>query len=34
MSVDPVLRIGGVSIIRDDVALIDDVTWEVRTGER
>jgi iron complex transport system ATP-binding protein len=30
----PVVRLEGVSVVRDGVALLDDITWSVRTRER
>ena len=31
---DAVVRLDGVAVVRDGVALLDDVTWEVGPGER
>jgi iron complex transport system ATP-binding protein len=31
---DPVVRLAGVAVVRDGTALLDDISWEVRTGER
>src|SRR5664280_2418375 len=34
MSSDILSRADGVSVVRDGTALIEDITWEVRAGER
>jgi iron complex transport system ATP-binding protein len=34
MSSDILIRVDGVSVVRDGTALIEDITWEVRAGER
>jgi len=34
MSSDILIRADGVSVVRDGTALIEDITWEVRAGER
>jgi iron complex transport system ATP-binding protein len=34
MTTDIVIRVAGLSVVRDGTALIEDIDWEVRTGER
>ncbi|MDQ6650679.1 MAG: ABC transporter ATP-binding protein [Actinomycetota bacterium] len=34
MTDEPVLRLAGVSVLRDESALLQDVSWTVRAGER
>src|SRR5450759_5060380 len=34
MSSDILIRVDGVSVVRDGTALIEDITWDVRAGER
>jgi iron complex transport system ATP-binding protein len=34
MTSDTVIRVAGLSVVRDGTALIEDIDWEVNTGER
>jgi iron complex transport system ATP-binding protein len=34
MAADPVLRVDGLSVVRDGIPLIEDINWEVCAGER
>jgi iron complex transport system ATP-binding protein len=34
MSAEPVVRLHGVAVVRDGVALLDDISWTVTAGER
>ncbi len=34
MAADPVIRVTGLSVVRDGTALIEDIDWVVNPGER